>query len=234
MMISIIERLSSFDIVLPVLISLLFAGLAQLLIVLTDARQKRKRAFKNDIVKGIANGMLQWDDLEILCQRWSQSRTDLYWVLSDLLHESLCEETDKSQELYKRVKELLSEQQRFEPFAELPESIRMHMEQLSSRFRENGDEVVRPLATSIYDTIIEADRRYEKQKIITKYSFVVGVISLLIGIASLFFAVSQISSTHEQLNPTIKQSTEQSAARDDKQRGDFSKASARIKSCGIS
>lgn len=208
---SIIERLSSFEIVIAVLMALLFAGLAQLFSAVTDARQKRRRALKNDIVKGIVNGMLQWEDLEILCQRWGQSRTDLHWVLSDLLHESLCVETDRSEELYKQVKVLLSEQQKAEPFAELPESIRMHMEQLTSRFRENGDEVVRPLAASISDTIIEADRRYEKQKIITKYSFVVGVISLLVGIASLFFAVSQISSTQEQLNPTIKQSTEQTA-----------------------
>lgn len=208
---SIIERLSSFDIVLPALLGLMIAGLAQLAFVVTDARKKRRRAFKNDIVKGIVNGMLQWEDLEILCQRWRQSRTDLHWVLSDLLHESLCEEADRSKELYKRIKELLSEQQKAEPFAELPESIRMHMEQLSSRFRENGDEVVRPLAASICDTIIEADRRHEKQKLITKYSFVVGVVSLLVGIASLFFAVSQISSAQEQLRPTIKQSTEQTA-----------------------
>lgn len=211
MNIHIFNSLFSLDIILLVLFSLMFVGLSQLAIAVTDARRKRRRALKNDIVMGIVNGVLQWEDLEILCQRWRQSRTDLHWILSDILHESLCEEADKSQELYKRVKELLSEQQKAEPFAELPESIRMHIEQLSSRFRENGDEVVRPLAASICDTIIEADRRHEKQKMITKYSFVVGVISLLIGIVSLFFAISQISSTREQLRSSIQQSTEQSA-----------------------
>lgn len=209
MNISILDKLFSLDIILPVLFILMVVALVQLAVVVTDARQKRKRSFKNDIMKGLVKGMLQWEDLEILCQRWRQSRTDLHWILSDLLHESFCEEADKGQVLYKRVKELLSAQQKEEPFAELPESIRMHMEQLSSRFRENGDEVVRPLAASICDTIIEADRRHEKQKMITKYSFVVGVVSLLIGIVSLFFAISQISSTREQL--PVKQSTEQSA-----------------------
>lgn len=195
MKITIFDKVFSADIVLPVLFSLMFVTLVQLAITITDARQKRRRALKNDIVKGIANGLLQWEDLEILCQRWRQSRTDLHWILSDLIHESLCEEADKSQELYKRAKELLSEQQKAEPFAELPESIRMHVEQISSRFRENGDETIRPLAASICDTIIEADRKNEKQKMIAKYSFIVGVISLLIGIASLFFAISQMSST---------------------------------------
>jgi hypothetical protein len=189
----------------------MLAVLGQLVITVTDARQKRRRAFKNDIQKGIENGMLQWEDLELLCQRWRQSRTDLHYVLSDLLHESLCGEEDKSKTLYKRVKELLFEQQKAEPFAELPESIRMHMEQLSSRFRENGDEVVRPLASSICDTIIEADRRNEKQKTIAKYSFVVGLVSLLVGIASLFFAVSQMSTAREPTRQTIEQSTEQTA-----------------------
>lgn len=91
------------------------------------------------------------------------------------------------------MKGLLKKQQSFEPFSELPESIRIHIENVSSQFQEGGDEALRPLVTAICDTIIEAENKASAQRAVTKYSFVVGITSLLIGIASLVFALSQIA-----------------------------------------
>lgn len=189
----------------PVLLTALFAFGVHFFAFATDAKLKRRKAIKNDILKGIQKGRLQWEDLEYLCQRWKQSRTDLHWILSDVLHESLSGDSDEDGEQYEQVKKLLAEQQKAEPFAELPESIRIHIEQVSSRFREGGDEVVRPLASSICDTIIEADRRNEKQKTITKYSFIIGLVSLLLGIVSLLFAVAQLSDQRPTTTETIEQ-----------------------------
>ena len=92
--------------------------------------------------------------------------------------------------LYQKVKELLKTEHNTEPFAELPESIRIHVENVSSRFRESGDEVLRPLAAAICDTIVESNKKSDTQRKLTTWSFFVGIIGLLIGIISLDFAIS--------------------------------------------
>jgi hypothetical protein len=173
------------------LIGALFAVFAGYFITyFTEVRTKQRRSCKNDIQQGIENGILQWDDLSILAQRWNQNRSDIHWILSDLLHESLSSKDEKEKVLYQKVKELLKTEHNTEPFAELPESIRIHIENVSSRFREGGDEVVRPLAAAICDTIVESNKKSESQRKLTTWSFFVGIISLFIGITSLVFAIS--------------------------------------------
>ncbi len=148
----------------------------------------------NDIQQGIENGILQWDDLAVLAQRWNQSRTDIHWILSDLLHESLASKDEKGKVLYQKVKDLLKTEYNTEPFAELPESIRIHVENVSSRFRESGEEVLRPLAAAICDSIVESNKKSEAQRKFSIWSFFVGIISLFIGVASLVFAISVMTS----------------------------------------
>lgn len=156
----------------------------------TEVRTKQRRSCKNDIQQGIENGILQWDDLSILAQRWNQNRTDIHWILSDLLHESLSSKDEKEKMLYQKVKELLKTEHNTEPFAELPESIRIHVENVSSRFRESGEDVLRPLAAAICDTIVESNKKSDAQRKLTTWSFFVGIISLFIGITSLVYAIS--------------------------------------------
>jgi len=170
---------------------------------LTEVKSKQRKACKNDILQGIENEMLEWEDLEILAQRWKQNRTDIHWILSDLLHESLTEKDDKGKQLYTKVKELLKTEQKTEPFAELPESIRIHVENVSSRFREDGDDVLRPLAASICDSIVESDKKSESQRKLTTWSFFVGIISLFIGILSLMFAISVMTPTEREESKTM-------------------------------
>jgi len=176
---------------LSALIGALFAVFAGYLITFfSEVRTKQRRSCKSDIQMGIENGILQWDDLTILAQRWNQSRTDIHWILSDLIHESLSSKNEKEKVLYEKIKELLKTEHNTEPFAELPESIRIHIENVSSRFRDSGDEVLRPLAAAICDTIVESNKKSVAQRKLTTWSFFVGIISLLIGITSLVFAIS--------------------------------------------
>ena len=173
------------------LIGALFAVFASyFFIFFTEVRTKQRRSCKNDIQQGIQNGILQRDDLSVLAHRWNQSRTDIHWILSDLLHESLPSNDEKEKVLYQKVKELLKTEHITEPFSELPESIRMHVENVSSRFSERGDEVLRPLAAAICDTIVESNKKSESQRKLTTWSFLVGIISLFIGITNLVFALS--------------------------------------------
>ena len=154
---------------------------------------QQRHSCKSDILQGIEKGMLQWDDLEILAQRWNQSRTDIHWILSDLLHDSLSSKDMKYADLYHNVKDLLETEHNTEPFAELPESIRIHIEGVATRFRESGIDVLRPLATSICDIIVESDKKAETQRKLTMWSFFVGIISLFVGIVSLAFAISVVT-----------------------------------------
>lgn len=211
---SVIDSLSNLSF-LTALVGALFAAFAgYFLTFFTEYRTKQRRSCKTDIHQGIENGRLQWEDLEILGQRWKQGRTDIHWILSDLLHESLSSKDEKSKVLYEKVKELLKTEHDTEPFAELPESIRIHVESVSSRFRENGDEVIRPLAAAICDSIVEADRKSESQRKLTMWSFFVGIISLFIGVASLVFAISVMTpSKSENVEPNkILERTATSAA----------------------
>ncbi len=199
--------MTSFTLVVPIVVAIVIAivlSLGALIPEFFKAKERRRRSCKSDIEQGIGNSMLEWEDIDTLAQRWKQSRTDIYWILSDLLRESLTAKDGKGKDLYQKIKELMKKQQDTEPFSELPESIRMHIETVSSRFTAKGDEVLRPLVSSICDTIVEADRKAEAQRSFTKYSFFVGIISLLIGIASLTFAITQIRS---DINERIPRNT---------------------------
>lgn len=63
---------------------------------LLAAKERRRRSFKTDIRSGLESGLLQWEDLDVLAQRWKQSRADIHWILSDLLHESLSAKDEKA------------------------------------------------------------------------------------------------------------------------------------------
>jgi hypothetical protein len=181
------------DLMVPAVIGVVTLAFAHgLYVSVFEAKKRRRRSCKADIQDGLKNDLLEWEDLDILAQRWKQSRADVHWILSDLLHESLSGKDEKGKELCQKVKGLVKKQQSTEPYSELPESIRIHVEGISSRFSERGDEVLRPLVTAICDIIVEADNKASAQRAITKYSFVIGITSLLIGIASLAFALSEI------------------------------------------
>ena len=164
--------------------------------------------FKSDLLNGIEKNMLEWEDVCVLAKLWNQSNADIHKVLSDLLHDTLSEKKDyykdnknhdddkhddNKEKFYHKIKELLKEQQKNEPFSELPESIRIHIETISSRFSQDDDETLRPLVTSICDTIVEVNKKAERQRKIAMFSFLIGLASLLVGIASMVFAIKQIN-----------------------------------------
>ena len=190
---SFINDLVSSSILYSLISGLVVAAFGYILAGRSETKTKDRRYCKKDIQEGIKSGMLQWEDLEILAQRWKQNRTDIHWILSDLLHESLTKPGKEGEILYGKIKELVKTEQSTEPFIELPESIRIHIENVSSRFREDGDDVLRPLAAAICDNIVVSSKKAESQRKLTIWSFLVGLISLLIGITGLVFALSSMS-----------------------------------------
>lgn len=159
---------------------------------LADRKNLSKSKCQNDIKQGLQNGTLEPADVDLIAKRWNQDRQGIYWILSNLLRESLISSGKEDQKNIPAIRILIEEHKRLEPYAELPESIRIHMQQVAERFTKDGDKVLSPLATAISDVMIKADKQNDKQWKFTIWSFLITVFSFVVGVASLVFAIWQL------------------------------------------
>jgi len=93
------------------------------------------------------------------------------------------------------LRELISSHNKEEPFADLPDSIRIYMRQLADRLKDDAETFLTPLATTMSEIVIQADRKTQKQQRYTVWSFYITAVSLILGIGSLAFTIAQLNNT---------------------------------------
>lgn len=162
------------------------AIVASALTVIIDwAKEKWKKRFRDQLKAAVILKSLTYADLQHLAERWNQDRQAVLQSLRVLLSDALAGEGENLPERTDFLRQLLMEHQSREPYAELPENISLQLAALSQALQDRSDAVPQ-LATSLSDLYSKNQRELMRQKRLTVWGFVVGVLGLLASLPGLY------------------------------------------------
>lgn len=161
-------------------------ALASIPIVIDSARDNWRRRFRQQVKSGIANGDLTYDDMQHIAESWSQDRKAILFSLRVMLSGAVSGEDEKLADNIKKLRELIKEHQKIEPFAELPENVSLQLSNLQNAIGESGTEKVDQLAASLSALYASNQNELAKQKKFTFWGFIVGVLGFAVGLVSLY------------------------------------------------
>lgn len=172
--------------IIPPTASVLTAIVAAVSTVLIDwAKEKWKKRFRDQLKAAVIRQSLTYADLQHLAERWNQDRQAVLQSLRVLLSEAIAGEGEGLSERVDFLRQLLIEHQSREPYAELPENISLQLAALSPALMDRP-EAVPQLATSLSDLYSKNQRELMRQKRLTVWGFVVGVLGLLASLPGLY------------------------------------------------
>ena len=125
----------------------------------------------------LANNNVTYDQIHAVSESWHIERERLLLLLKTLLGEALAGKTGKPD----LISKLIEEHKSRTPFSELPENISLQLTALSSAY-PNAKPHISQLAGSLSDLYSKNQSEIQKQKKITYFSLVVGVIGLIASI----------------------------------------------------
>ena len=164
----------------------LAAIVASALTVIIDwAKENWRKRFREQMKAAVVRQSMNYADLQHLAERWNQDRQAVLQSLRVLLSEAIAGEDDSLSERTEFLRQLLLEHQAREPYAELPENISLQLAALRSTV-SNRPDAIPQLATSLSDLYSKNQRELARQKKLTIWGFVVGVLGLLASLPGLY------------------------------------------------
>ncbi|EEJ2303189.1 TPA: hypothetical protein KML81_004038 [Escherichia coli] len=146
-----------------------------------DLTNKRNR-FEKALKESIRQNKLKNEDVHLLASRWSvkpgRVKSILLFILSDFLTSNDCPDHHIA-----RIRELIEWHDTNDPFAELPENIKLQLQHIL-RLSATCQPEVTSLTRSLHDIYTSNQKKMRRAKIV---SFIISVASLLTGIYSIFF-----------------------------------------------
>lgn len=149
----------------------------------------RKR-FRVQLAGAISNGDLSYSDLQHLAERWSQERKAVLQSLRVLLSTALSEPDNAVAKNIDKIRVLLEVHEATEPFAELPENISLQLKQIGRNLTSDKDAITQ-LAASLGTLYAANQREAEKQKWLSVWGFVVGLIGIALSIPGLYITFAK-------------------------------------------
>lgn len=147
-------------------------------------RWRRSARFRARLVLAIKNGQLSWEQVKIIAGASLVGKTDRRSVLHDVLSLSLTSGDQKLTPHTSLIEDYIRSDQRDEPFEDMPQGIRIHLERLRQQM-PSRPELIEALVEHLRDARIQAAQQRKRQSIINSLSLIVGVLGFLIGVISL-------------------------------------------------
>jgi hypothetical protein len=177
--------LSIFSGAAPAVLGTLTGVLVSAFVVFVDyAKDQWRKRFRHQIKLALARESLSFTDLQHIAERWGQDRKQVLQSLRVLLAEGLSGEDKDLIPRVDSIRSLLAQHEAREPYAELPENISLQLASLAKQ--ESTD--VSQLASSLSDLYSKNQREATRQKKLSFWGFVVGVIGLLLSVPGLYIA----------------------------------------------
>ena len=143
-----------------------------------NLKSKNLEAISQTIEKSLlAEEALSTPDLFLLGQNYKLENSEIETAILKVYSKRMLEngQNEKTNLLKKTIEQLKLN----EPFANLPESIRIHLLQVTTN--TNGEkENLRLLASSITDFIIKAERLNKRERTKSTYGLILGIIGLIL------------------------------------------------------
>lgn len=149
-----------------------------------------RKGFRNQLTNAINNGELSYSDLQHLAERWNQDRKAVLQSLRVLLSTAISEADNPLHPKAGKLRVLLEVHVATEPFAELPENISLQLKQIGKNLSSNQDSITQ-LAASLSSLYAKNQRDSEKQKKLSVWGFVVGVIGIALSIPGLYITFAK-------------------------------------------
>jgi hypothetical protein len=169
------------------LVVVIIGGVLGSLPLLNDAaKAKRKRRFREQIKMGVSNETLTYSDMQHIAESWSQDRKAILDGLRIMLADAIAGEDDKLFPTIDKIRELIEEHQEIEPYAELPENVSLQLSHLQKLVADSESEKVGQLAASLSALYSSNQGDLSKQKKLTFFGVIFGVLGVVLGLISLY------------------------------------------------
>ncbi|CAI1967086.1 Uncharacterised protein [Serratia fonticola] len=139
----------------------------------------KRRKYEATLKQAIALDRLQSDDVYLLATRWfvkkDQIATTLNFILSDYINDKDC-----SDEKLERIRELIICHQENDPFSDLPDDIKLQLQQIQKMAGDGHQDILR-LSKSLSEIYLSNQRKAKNSWILSLCSFLIGIVGLLYG-----------------------------------------------------
>jgi hypothetical protein len=161
-------------------------GLGAIPILLDTAKNNWRKRFRQQIKSGISSGVLTYNDMQHIAERWSQDRKSILFSLRIMHSEAVSGEDEKLASEIDILRNLIREHQEIEPYAELPENVSLQLSNIQKSISESDSEKLSQLAASLSTLYASNQNDLSRQKKFTLWGFIVGVLGFVVGLVSLY------------------------------------------------
>jgi hypothetical protein len=171
-------------------IIIVYLGMSVFLIALINSiigdyrRSKSTSKFKQSLTLAIKTSQPTWNQIRTIASGQPITKLQMRSFLKELLTESLAGDEGLKAHAALIESYILADQED-EPFDDMPQEIRIHLERLRDQI-PNRPELVETLVEHLRDTRIKTVRQKKRQNLINMLSLLLGLIGLIIGIISAF------------------------------------------------
>jgi hypothetical protein len=153
-------------------------------------KENWRKRFRAQLACAISAGEVSYTDLQHIAERWNQDRKAILQILRVLLSTALSEPDNPLRSRIDQLRVFLEVHEATEPFAELPENISLQLKQIG-RNLSSDKELITQLAASLSTLYVANQRDSEKQKKLSLWGFVVGVIGIALSIPGLYITFAK-------------------------------------------
>ncbi|GKW29471.1 hypothetical protein AB6D34_18310 [Pectobacterium brasiliense] len=156
------------------------AYIALLSFMLNDIFQSiKRRKCKETIKKSINAGIMKNEDIYLLAERWGVKREKISSVLNLILSDYL-NEKDCPDEPLGKIRNLIVWHQENDPFADLPENIKLQLLHLQKKTDTDHAGILQ-LSKSLNEIYLSNQRKAKREQRISIVSLLIGLIGLFYG-----------------------------------------------------
>ncbi|KGA36278.1 hypothetical protein KU74_07375 [Pectobacterium brasiliense] len=156
------------------------AYIALLSFMLNDIFQSiKRRKCKETIKKAINAGIMKNEDIYLLAERWGVKREKISSVLNLILSDYL-NEKDCPDEPLEKIRNLIVWHQENDPFADLPENIKLQLLHLQKNTDTDHAGILQ-LSKSLNEIYLSNQRKAKREQRISIVSLLIGLIGLFYG-----------------------------------------------------
>lgn len=178
--------LSIFGSAAPLALGVVVAVFVSVLpLVMDSAKANWRKQFRRQVKLAVLRESLTFSDLQHVAERWSQDQKAVLQSLRVLLAEAVSGDDAEAAARAEQIRKLLTLHEAREPFSELPENISLQLTRLMHSANPEP-EAVAQLAASLSELYSTNQRDAAKQRKLSFFGFVVGIIGVLLSIPGLY------------------------------------------------
>lgn len=142
----------------------------------------RERAkFREDLTSAVKLTQPTWEQVLLISGTQSLSQTDVNIVLREMIRDALSGKAEGMQEHIALLESYLQSHKREEPFEDLPDDVRSHLERIKAHIPDRP-ELLDPLADQLRELKAKNIREKRRQSYINIVSLIIGIAGLIVGV----------------------------------------------------